>query len=274
MMDPAMLEKLVADVCRTPKYSRICCELVRKIGQGELEKRGNYKDALKHTRAKLHQVAGSYQEKPIPYASLFGEMNALPRNLQDPLTQAWCLKAMALHASTRERLPIIKEFYTTILADLPPLRSVLDLGCGLNPLSLPWIPLEKSFSYQACDIYEDMNGFLDCFFDQFHVQGNAEICDLTSEIPQGEYDLALMLKILPCLEQLDKGLPSRLLSRVQAKFIIVSFPIASLGGRSKGMRQNYEMRFRELTTSWKGSFKRFEFPTELAFLLSHEPIDA
>jgi 16S rRNA (guanine(1405)-N(7))-methyltransferase len=79
-----------------------------------------------------------------------------------------------------------------------------------------------------------------------------------------------MLKIIPCLEQLDKNLPQKLLREVNAKHILVSFPVASLGGKGKGMRDNYEKHFLELTTDWPGSIKRFEFYSELAFLLTRD----
>jgi 16S rRNA (guanine(1405)-N(7))-methyltransferase len=269
-MAQADLDQLVSDVCSNSKYARICCELIRKIGKHELEKRGSYKEAIKQTRAKLHQIAASFQEKPIPYGRLFTELDVLPRDLSDPAVQAWCLKTMELHASTRERLPIMTTFFGEILATIQPIHSVLDLACGFNPLAIPWIPLEPGFSYQACDIYEDMNGFLDCFFDHFRIQGNAEICDLSEETPQGEFDLALMLKIIPCLEQLDKNLPQKLLREVDAKHILVSFPVASLGGKGKGMRDNYEKHFLDLTASWTGSTQRFEFYSELAFLLTRD----
>lgn len=270
MTDPASIEKLVSEICSSPKYARICCELVRRIGREELQKRSSFKEALKHTRAKLHQVAASFQEKSIPYGKLFQEMEALPRDLQDPASRAWCLKTLEMHASTYERLPILDAFFKEILADLPPVTSILDLACGLNPLAIAWMPLAEGAAYQACDIYEDMNGFLNGFFDHFRLPANAEICDLSDELPQAEFDLALMLKALPCLAQLDKELPKRLLEGIQAKHIVISFPVASLGGRSKGMRQNYERQFKDLTTGWQGSIKKFEFQTELAFLLTRD----
>lgn len=270
MTDQASIEKIVSEICSSPKYARICCELVRRIGREELQKRSSFKEALKHTRAKLHQVAASFQEKPIPYGKLFRELEELPRDLQDPDSRAWCLKTLELHASTRERLSVLDAFFKEILADLPPIHSVLDLACGLNPLAMAWMPLAEGAIYQACDIYEDMNGFLNGFFDHFHLQANAEICDLSNEIPQGEFDLALMLKALPCLAQLDKELPNTLLEGIHAKHILVSFPVASLGGRSKGMRQNYEKQFNDLTLNWQGTISKFEFQTELAFLLTRE----
>ena len=53
---------------------------------------------------------------------------------------------MGYHSSTRERLPILEQFYARALADIPPARVVLDLACGLNPLALAWMPLGEAIA--------------------------------------------------------------------------------------------------------------------------------
>jgi 16S rRNA (guanine(1405)-N(7))-methyltransferase len=77
-----------------------------------------------------------------------------------------------------------------------------------------------------------------------------------------------LLKTIPCLEQIDKAIGPRLLDQVPAEHLLVSFPAQSLGGRSKGMVQNYEAHFREMLAGKPWRAQRFEFSTELAFLLS------
>ena len=67
---------------------------------------------------------------------------------------------MSLHASTRERLPILDGFYSTVLAALPAPRRVLDIACGLNPLASSWMPLAPDVTYTAYDIYSDMMQFI------------------------------------------------------------------------------------------------------------------
>ena len=174
---------------------------------------------------------------------------------------------MRHHASTRERLPILQAFYATTLAPLGPLRSVLDLACGLNPLALPWMPLAADASYYACDIYADMMAFLNQFFVLAGVRGQARVCDLVAAPPREPADLALVLKALPPLDQQAKHAGRDLLRALNARHILVSFPAHSLGGRGKGMAENYELRFRDLADAEGWSIERFVFPTELAFLV-------
>ncbi len=174
---------------------------------------------------------------------------------------------MRHHASTRERLPILESFYASTLASLGPVRSVLDLACGLNPLALPWMPLAPDASYYACDIYADMIAFLNGFFAQAGIRGQACVCDLAAGAPDEQADLALVLKALPPLDQQTKHAGRDLLRALNVRHILVSFPAHSLGGRGKGMAENYEQRFRSLADAEGWSIERFVFPTELAFLV-------
>ncbi len=268
MADDLLLEKLVDAVRAGVRYRDISVDLVRRVGAQELERGRSFKEAVKATRNKLHQVGGAYQETSIPYARLQVELQSLPHDMRDPALQAFCRRVLQLHASTRERLPSLERFFHETLASLAPLNSVLDLACGLNPLAAPWMPLASGASYYACDVYGDMIGFVGCFLDHLGLTGGAEICDLLQGIPQPPVQVALLLKTIPCLEQVDKEIGLRLLNGVQAGHILVSFPSHSLGGRSKGMVHNYEAHFREMISGQQWKVQRFEFPGELAFLVS------
>ena len=79
--------------------------------------------------------------------------------------------------------------------------------------------------------------------------------------------VAFLLKTLPCLEQLDKGISPKLLDAVPADYLLISYPIRSLGGRAKGMGKTYETQFEKLMANRNWQVERFEFKTELAFLV-------
>jgi 16S rRNA (guanine(1405)-N(7))-methyltransferase len=123
-------------------------------------------------------------------------------------------------------------------------------------------------TYYAYDIYEDMVDFLRAFMKLTQVRGQALACDVLQSCPLPKVDLALVLKSIPCLEQIDKSAGKRLLDVIDADHLLISFPVHSLGGRDKGMPTNYEARFRELVAGKAWKIKRFEFATELAFLVS------
>jgi 16S rRNA (guanine(1405)-N(7))-methyltransferase len=271
MGDPqrTRLEELVRSVVESQKYRAVSEDLVRRIGRRELAARRSLKEAVKATRNKLHQVAGAYLDGRPDYAA-WAEQLAVAAQAGDRELQQACLRIMQHHASTRERAGILGTFYTAALADLPPVRSVLDVACGLNPLAIPWMPLAPDVAYYACDIYADMMAFLNDFFRLAGLHGQAQVCDLVDSPPQHPVDLALVLKALPPLEQLDKRAGLNLLRALNAEYLLVSFPARSLGGRDKGMIEHYASRFLALAAAEGWPVKRFEFATELAFLVRKE----
>lgn len=61
------LDRLAAAIQATPKYRHLTPDLIRRLGERELAVRGSFKEAVKATKNKLHQVAGAYQESKINY---------------------------------------------------------------------------------------------------------------------------------------------------------------------------------------------------------------
>ncbi len=137
---------LVEQVRKGAKYQSISTDLIASLLAVELAKRDSNRQAVKAVRSKLHQVAAAYQEKPIPYADFLAEINQLPLDLENSDVLAFLSRAMLAHASTRERAQILPKFYQRCLEPLGHIHSVLDFASGLNPLSIPWMPLQPGFT--------------------------------------------------------------------------------------------------------------------------------
>lgn len=249
------------------KYSQIDARFVEHLAQNELEKGRSVKDAVKAVASKLHQVAGAYFVRPPLYELLHKQIRNLPAEMDSPETQAFCREVMASHSSTRERLPILERFFSETLETIAPVSSILDLACGMNPLALPWMPVRENVSYYGCDIYTDLVDLLTVFSKHFGIQSDFSVCNLIDMTFKHTAKVAFLLKTLPCLEQLEKGIEAELLETIPADFLLISYPIRSLGGRSKGMRKNYEQQFWELVKGRGWQVTQYEFPDELAFLV-------
>jgi len=262
------LDKLVQAILKGPKYRNVCQDVIRNVGSRELAAQRNWKEALKATKNRLHQVGGAYLGGRIEYARWLDGLRAAADSGDRECFLRICKEAMKHHSSTRERLAILDQFYALTLADLPAIGTVLDIACGLNPLAIPWMPLRRDVQYYAYDMYADMVDFLNEFMSMANVQGQAEVRDVAQFPPARRADLAFILKSLPCLDQLDKSASGRLLEVINADYLLISYPVRSLGGKDKGMAQNYEQQFRELIAGKRWSVQRFEFATELAFLVS------
>jgi 16S rRNA (guanine(1405)-N(7))-methyltransferase len=259
-----MLDALVQEVQKSAKYREVSVDFIRRIGTEELAKRNNLKEAIKATKNKLHQTTAAFLGE-MRYGRWLAELRGL-----DPFSsefKAACRKIMEQHASTRERLPILEEFYGTLLGDLPPITSIIDIACGLNPLTCAWIPLAPEAAYYAYDIHYDMMAFLNEVLKLRGFSPYAETQDVGLFIPDQPVDVALVLKTLPCLEQVQKKGSLALLQNLNAKRIIVSFPARSLGGRSKGMVENYSEGFYALVEGQGWEIQKTLFDNELAFTI-------
>lgn len=254
-------------VLKKAKYSQIEPGLVEETARKELEKGRSFKEAVKETAGKLHQAAAGYFPHQIDYSQLTEGMSRLPADLDAPETKRFCVRAMEAHSSTRERLSILETFFRETLAIIAPVRSILDLGCGMNPLALPWMPVSENITYYGCDIFQDLAGFLEKFRSHFNLHGGFSICNILELQFTKQAQVGFLLKTLTCLEQLEKDIAGRLLEAAPCDYLLVSYPVRSLSGRGKGMRKNYDEQFQELTAGKDWEVTRFEFTDELAFLV-------
>jgi 16S rRNA (guanine(1405)-N(7))-methyltransferase len=136
--------------------------------------------------------------------------------------------------------------------------------------------LADGAEYIAYDVDAAMVGFLNAFFAlTWGDAGNpprrvATVRDIVAAPPSEPADLALVLKAIPCLEQLDKAAGSRLLDALDAPHLLVSFPARSLGGRQRGMAAHYGTRFAALIAGRGWAVEELAFAGEVAFLCSSQ----
>jgi len=260
------LDLLVGAVLKSSKYRNVYVDLIRNIGRRELSKRRNLREAVKATKNKLHQIGGVYFLTEPRYDIWLGKLRQASERGNEELRKA-CAEIMGCHQSTKERLRVLDEFYETIFSILPPFHSVLDIACGLHPLSIPWMHLPSQVEYYASDVYVDLIEFLNSYFSLVDVEGCAEVSDVVQNPPEVMADLAFVLNTVPCLEQIEKSAGLKVLESTDADYIVVSFPVRSLGGRKKGMQEFYEGEFNRFAHDKEWSFQRLELGTELVFVV-------
>jgi len=243
------LEALLEAVRKSAKYREVCTEVIRGIGAQELSKGRGFREAVKATKGKLHQVGAAYLAGRLSYGRWLEQLELASRTGQPGHVRAVCREAMRSHSSTRERLSILERFFAETLGPLAPISSVLDVACGLNPLAIPWMPLASSARYYGCEMYTDMAEFLNAALPLLGVHGTVEARDVTRSPPTVKADVALILKSLPCLEQVAPSSSARLLSEVRCDILLVTYPVKGQG--------------------W--SVKRLVFETELAFIVNKNP---
>jgi len=241
-------------------------ETVRRVAARELARHPDRKAAVKATKRRLHQVYGAFEEGIDYEAVLKGLQRAYQTGSQEVI-KATCREALALHSSTRERLPDLEQFYSQILAATGRPQSILDLGCGLNPLALPWMNLAPGARVIALDIDAARVDLLNGYLLLAGFPPLARCQDILSQVPDEAADLALLLKMSPTLERQEPGSTVRLLRQLQTDWAVVSFATRSLGGQSKGMLKAYQQTFLTAIKAEPWAVTRLAFASELVFVV-------
>ena len=260
-------QDLIDQVSSSAKYAQLAGTLVSRVTSEEAKKYKSKQKIIQSARTRLHQLTGAYLAPKIDYAQWLAKFKSLESNDLAEL-QSTSLQMMRLHASTFERVEVLPNYFQTTLASISPVKSILDLACGLNPLAIPWMPLAEDFTYNASDVVSPLIEFLGGYFEVFGFSGRASTLDLSFSIPSQPVQLALLMKTLPLMEQIEHGLAQKILEGLKAEHILVTYPLRSLGGRKKGMEETYRAQFDSLVAGRDWKIQEFSFPNEVAFLVT------
>ena len=268
----------------TKKYAAVYPPLVERLLTEEQHKKSP--DSAKAVKTKLHQVYGAYNQDN-GYKKAVTIINTLEGQGLSLQTAAESL--LALHASTKERLPHYAEFYNFIFEHTGLVESVMDIGCGYNPFSIPLLlcacerfvskdnyikpPVHdiKIKAYHAYDIDTRVADLTNRFFAYLCMPQLARCADLAIYTPPEQAEIALMLKLLPVLEAQSPGSGFRLARELNARYLVITYPLKSLGGREKGMARHYSAIFEEALAEGKlGKFNLIgqkQIGPEMVYLL-------
>lgn len=246
-----MTESLFDKLSANKKYSDVCPDTIRRVIS---ECEGRYKkakDMEKAVREKLHGITSAFNELGADAAQAAASI----------FSDADLESMLKRHTSTRERLPLssMDALYATVFETTGAPESILDLACGLNPLYLihrfdcrvVGVDISKSC---VSLIPEGVWGDLLC----------------ENAIPSERFHIALLFKILPLLERQKSGSAMDVMNRIDAEYLVVSFPTRTLGGRNVGMEDNYSAWMEAHIPENRTVAARFTTENELYYVLKEQ----
>ena len=266
-----MTAEIVERLLRSSRYRDVDRALLERMAEEELPRARNSDEATKRVKRRLHQAVGAFRGARSSTALA----DAWSGSVDDPAFRAACVDAMRRHASTRERLPHLTHFYRSIWEVTGTPSVLMDLGCGLNPLSLPWMTIGGA-TVLASDVDTRPLGTVRAFLELVGQPHAVAPRDLVTDPPDAQADVALLLKLVTTLDRQDPAAAARLIGTVRAGHAAVSFTTRSLGGREKGMERTYRDRFERLVVESGRHIRRVteaSVPGELVFILELGPAD-
>lgn len=108
-------------------------------------------------------------------------------------------------------------------------KSILDIGCGLNPLFLA----SNDIEYHAIDINTSYIDKINSFFKKKGIKGRAFIYDLREIKPLSlpMADICLALKVFDVIEKSGHKLAEKIIKSIGCKYFLISFPTKTLSGK-------------------------------------------
>ena len=233
---------LISEINNSKRYSSVYQPLLERVCKEESAKYKKDKEIIKAVKNRLHIVFGAFYND-----NCLKSAEDLINNNDNIILMSE--KLMMLNTSSYERISFIKELYKFIFdtVDDQNINSILDIGCGFNPFSLPFMfevmPELNIKSYYALDIDVNLAKLINKYFDLLELPQYACCIDIISETPCQTADIAFLFKIIPTIENCKKGRGFEILNNLNAKYIAASFPTKTLCGKNKGMAENYSTMF-------------------------------
>lgn len=169
------------------------------------------------------------------------------------------------HSSTKERFSFYPQLYSELWRLTGRPEIILDLGCGLNPLSFPFMKL-KDITYHAYDINGKDISIVNKFFRENKIKGEAQVKDITAVKIFPVADIAFLFKAADVIDR-GKGhkRTEELAGRIPAKYLVISFPTLTMSGRAMNFprRKWIELMCRRLNYP----FRVLQFPSEIFYVI-------
>ncbi|MBT3835667.1 hypothetical protein HOD05_03610 [Candidatus Woesearchaeota archaeon] len=219
----------------------------------------DFKLIVKDIRAELRKVYGLFRNKDN--AKL---RNELINNVDQKDIH---IEILETHASTKERLPFYKDLYTQIFNITKKPKTILDLGCGINPFSISFMGHKPT--YYAYDINKEEITNINKYFKQHAIKGNAELLDISkttkvSLLPKA--DVAFLFKVSAIL---DKGKGHKkteeIIDAIPSTYVVVSFPTLTMSGKPMTAPRRSWMEWLCKRRNWDYSI--IEFKNEIYYVL-------
>jgi 16S rRNA (guanine(1405)-N(7))-methyltransferase len=274
--DDEAVAMVAGRIAASKRYRGVEEAVVRRLAREELPRAASPDDAVKRVKRRLHQAFGAFQPGGSRGTRLEHDLahllEAASSDGSRTALRAVCRELMARHASTRERLTYLEGFYPAVWEAMGATPgSILDLGCGLAPLALPWMEIPSSTTYGAVDVDRTSLALVDSFLG---IAGQPHVVlalDLAGEVRLPPSEVALLLKLVPILDRQEANAAARLMQGLESRHAVVSFPVRSLGGRARGMERTYRRRFETLMQELGprvAAVAEASVPNELVFVVA------
>lgn len=265
------LDDIAREIKASKKYRVLSLDTISHVLAQEAAKHDSLKNARKSARKKLHLILAAYLCE-LNYRNAAQEIQAAFGSGEEQRIRGACLGILERHASTRERIPALTDFYDEIFKITGKPARLADLACALNPFSFRWMGLPREIEYHAYDNNSDNIALLNLYFKLEDLAPLAEERDVLCSPAADHCDVGFLFKMYHCLEHRQKGAGWKVVETAPVTWLAVSFPTANLSDRKVDIFSNYKEELLACVESRDWQARLLEFPLELVLLIKKEKL--
>lgn len=265
MSDSGDLTAVITAIKQSKKYGDTSEQTIRDLAVTALQQHKKPKAAIKAVRKRLHSIMAPYLGDP-DYEQMAVKLTAAFTTNDQAQIRDLCLAALDAHLSTRERLPMMEQFYQQIWEVTGVPHALMDIACALNPLAFLWMGLPNTVQFHAYDIHEPRIRFINHYFQLQGLAPLAKVQDVALESIEETADVALFLKEMPRFARNYSGMERPLLEQIKTNWLVLSFPtISTHGGRN--LTSRYRDFMHQLIDGKEWPLTELLFEGELVFCI-------
>jgi len=258
-MENSIPKEFIEKIKENKKYASISEDIVikeienyMKRFQADTEQIYDDKFAIKVIRKELHRLYSSYQTKGKKKRDAM--LQSLKKLIEKKASSSEVLELtntlLETTLATKERIPNYPTIYQKIFQKTGNPSSIIDIGSGLNPISIPYMKLQN-ITYHSYDIDTEDITFLNKFYKSLNINGKAEILDARdkeklTQLPKT--DIILMFKLYDLIvpkAKKQKKLGEEIINLLmtKTKYLVASFATKTLTRKSMKLprRIGFEM---------------------------------
>lgn len=252
------MEPIISEIKKKKELSDLPNDLVKEELDKILKKynfkltdnKKTNKTIIKLVRAELRKYSGRYEISSKKRDSLMDENN-------------W-EELLKKHSSTKERINSYPEIKELIFKNKP--KSILDLGCGINPIAIA----NKNTKYYAYDIKEKELNLLKEFFKKENILGEVFFVDIRKVKEYPKTDICLIFKVLDLVDSKRHENAKIIFEKVKSKEIIISFSTRTLSGKKMSVpRRPWFEKYLEKNNI---SFEVYQTINEIFYIIRRKPL--
>ncbi|MBR9676522.1 hypothetical protein GOV04_00080 [Candidatus Woesearchaeota archaeon] len=213
-----------------------------------------YKKTVKTLRDYFNKTYGIFNLEPNRQ-KLFEQLKKTPSN------EKILIELLKTHKSTLERIPNLNKFYEIIFSVTKDPKTILDLGCGLNPLTYQWMFLDN-VNYTAVEINKADVLLLNEYFKIAKIKGVALKADLNKYSNTKKYNVVFAFKVL---DMIDKKQVERLITNLNYKWFVATFSTKTI--KNKAMNLPYRRYLQLMLGRLNIKYKTIKIGDEIIYLI-------